>query len=617
LIEREQNRADAQGPQVSLAGHLKAQHAELVDRIAGAAFERGYSRYVPDLRASIASLVQGISDAIAAYISSENKTAYCPGEDFENDPLAALLRHEALVFRSHGVLAEVLFGLLQQCRVAYLARCLGADSENREVCQALLELCFDRLELSLVSAWTASGRDGQWHGPSDPESHGSPRELEQQAIELQIAHRVAERTKEIAATNEHLRRELDQRMRVEEERELYYRALLHSQKLEAVGSLAGGVAHDLNNLFQVIRFNVDLLRERADSAAFGLLEAINQATERAVGLVRQLLLFSRKQPMSRRVLDVGEVVRDLLRLLRRVMPENVRLFSEVEDKLPLVRADLSAVEQLVVNLIINARDSMPRGGTIHISVGRQRRVPPDRIRAASSMHQIAICVRDVGTGMPQEVLSRIFDPFFTTKNNGSGLGLSVVHGVVEEHGGWLEVTSTLGQGSCFTVYLPALDEAAQSDVATESVGQQGPRGNGEHLLLVEDEEVVRHALGRELTRHGYSVQAVGTGEEALAVYRRAPGHFDCVISDGLMPGMSGPEMVLEMLKDNGQQRAIFISGYAPTMECWKDLQCRGYRLLAKPFSAKELLSAVRETLEKEQESAAVSAREPHWARRDH
>jgi signal transduction histidine kinase/ActR/RegA family two-component response regulator len=605
LIEREQNRPEAQGQQVVPAGHFKAQHAELVDRIVGATSERGYSRYVPDLRASLESLVQGISEAIAAYISSEKKTAYCPGEDFENDPLAAFLRHEALVFRSHGVRAEVLFGLLQQCRKAYLTCCLDSGPQNREVRQALLELCFDRLEISLVSAWNASGRDGQWHEPSNRDLHGSSSELEQDAFERQIARRAAERTREIAATNDQLRRELDQRLRVEEERELYYRALLHSQKLEAVGSLAGGVAHDLNNLFQVVRFNVDLLRERADSAAFGLLEEINQVTERAVGLVRQLLLFSRKQPMSRRILDVGEVVRDLLRLLRRVMPENVRLFSEVEDKLPLVRADLSAVEQLVVNLIINARDSMPRGGTIHISVHRQRRVPPERIRAASSMYQIAICVRDVGTGMPQEVLSRIFDPFFTTKINSSGLGLSVVHGVVEEHGGWVEVTSALGQGSCFTVYLPALDEAAQNDGKTEVDSQQAPRGNGEHLLLVEDEEIVRHALGRELMRHGYSVQAVGTGEEALAVYRRAPGHFDCVISDGLMPGMSGPEMVLEMLKDNAHQRAIFISGYAPTMECWKDLQCRGYRLLAKPFGTQELLLAVRETLEKEQAGTAT------------
>jgi signal transduction histidine kinase/CheY-like chemotaxis protein len=616
LIEREQNRADAQEPQVSLAGYLKEQHAELVDRIAGATFERGYSRYVPDLRASLESLVQSISDAIAAYVSSEMKTAYCPGEDFENDPLAAFLRHQALVFRSQGVRAEVLFGLLQQCREAFLACCLDAGPKNHEVCQALLELCFDRLEVSLVSAWTASGRDGQRHGPSNSVLRSSSSDYDQEASELQIARRVADRIKEIAAVNEQLRRELDQRMRVEEERELYYRALLHSQKLEAVGSLAGGVAHDLNNLFQVVRFNVDLLRERADSAAFGLLEEINQVTERAVGLVRQLLLFSRKQPMSRRVLDVGEVVRDLLRLLRRVMPENVRLFSEVEDKLPLVRADLSAIEQLVVNLIINARDSMPRGGTIHISVCRQRRVPPERIRAASSMHQIAICVRDVGTGMPQEVLSRIFDPFFTTKSNSSGLGLSVVHGVVEEHGGWVEVTSAIGQGSSFAVYLPVLDEGVQSDVVAEIDGQRAPRGNGEHLLLVEDEEVVRHALGRELTRQGYSVQAVATGEEGLAVYRRAPGHFDCVISDGLMPGMSGPEMVLEMLKDNAQQRAIFISGYAPTMECWKDLQCRGYRLLAKPFSTKELLSAIRETLEKQPAGATATVREPHCARHD-
>jgi two-component system, cell cycle sensor histidine kinase and response regulator CckA len=391
---------------------------------------------------------------------------------------------------------------------------------------------------------------------------------------------------------------------------------LHSQKLEAVGSLAGGVAHDLNNLFQVLRCNVDLLRDRADSASFGMLEEIGEVTDRAVGLVRQLLLFSRKQPMARRNLDIGEVVRDLLRLLRRVIPENMRLYSEVEDKLPLVRADLSAIEQLVMNLIINARDAMPQGGTIHVSVCRQRRVPPERIRAASSMQQVAIYVRDVGTGMPQDVLTRIFDPFFTTKNRSSGLGLSVVHGVVEEHGGWVEVTSALGQGSCFAIYLPVIEPAATIEADGDIHEEQKYLGHGEHLLLVEDEEVVRRALSRELTRYGYSVQAVGTAEEALAIYRRAPGHFDCVISDGLMPGMSGPEMVLEMLEDNAQQRAIFISGYAPTMDCWQELQSRGYRLLAKPFASKELVSVLKETLEKEAQEPAVTVRAAHLAGRE-
>ncbi|HMA93561.1 MAG TPA: ATP-binding protein, partial [Polyangiaceae bacterium] len=396
-------------------------------------------------------------------------------------------------------------------------------------------------------------------------------------------------------------------------RELYYRALLHSQKLEAVGSLAGGVAHDLSNLLQVIRFNVDSLRERADRDSYGRLEEIGQVTERAVGLVRQLLLFSRKQPMARRVLDLGDVVRDLVRLLRRVIPENVRTHVEIDEHLPPVRADVSAIEQLLMNLMLNARDAMPNGGSIHVSVSRTRRVPPERIRIKSSMEQVALLVRDAGPGMAEDVLGRIFDPFFTTKVHSSGLGLSVVHGVAEEHGGWVEVSSVVGQGSCFAVYLPVAEEPSSAQ-DEESLGQTVCAGRGERLMLVEDDDVVRRALARELSRYGYTVQAVACGEEALKIYRRAPGYFDCVISDGLMPGVSGPEMVLDMLKVNPAQRAIFMSGYAPTLECWKDLQSRGYRLLAKPFGVSELVAAIRQTLDGDDDVQAPTVRASHLGR---
>lgn len=612
MIEREQHRADVQTLQVCLGAYLKEQQADLVDRITRTALERGYARYVPELRATLHALVHGISSVVAEFIASDEKTAFHPGEQFDRDPLVAFIRRETRALGARGVRSEVVVGLLQQCRDAYAACCRESSFGAQELCKALIALCFDRMELGLIAPWSELDRTSATYettrrADADVAGSSSPSETD---IEDVVEHRVTERFRELIAANEQLRRELDQRMRVEEERDLYYRALLHGQKLEAVGALAGGVAHELSNLFQVVRCNTDLLRERADRTSFGMLEEISQVTERAVGLVRQLLLFSRKQPMVRRVIDVGDVVRDLLRLLRRVMPENVRLFSEVEDKLPLVRADLSAIEQLVMNLIINARDSMPRGGTIHVNVSRQRRVPPERIRAASSMQQIGIFVRDVGIGMPEDVLTRIFDPFFTTKHHSSGLGLSVVHGVVEEHGGWVEVTSAVDQGSCFAIYLPVLDESLQTETVSDGSDEERYLGRGEHLLLVEDEEVVRRALGRELSRCGYSVQAVGTAEEALAIYRRAPGHFDCIISDGLMPGMSGPEMVLEMLKDNARQRAIFISGYAPTMDCWPELQSRGFRLLAKPFATRELVVALREAIEQEREMAALTLRTP-------
>jgi len=612
MIERGQQRASVNKLQVNLGAYLKEQQADLVDRIARTALERGYVRYVPDLQGTLHAIVRGISDVIAEFIASDQKTAFHPGEHFDRDPLVAFIRLAAQEFASRGVRSEVMVGLLQQCRDAYAACCRDSSFGGEALCGPLIALCFDRMELGLIAPSEQPGQTSAVHPAAkriEPDSMSEGNDMERGQPNANI-RQVELRLKELAVQNEQLRRELDQCARVQEEREAYYRALLHSQKLEAVGSLAGGVAHELSNLFQVVRCNTDLLRKRADSTSFGMLEEIGQVTERAVGLVRQLLLFSRMQPMVRRIVDVGEVVRDLLRLLRRVMPEHVHLYSEVEGKLPLVRADLSAIEQLVMNLILNARDAMPGGGTIHVNVSRQRRVPPDRIRAASSMQQIAIFVRDVGTGIPQDLLAQIFDPFFTTKSHGSGLGLSVVHGIVEEHGGWLEVSSAVDQGSCFGVFLPAVDEVSAVDAAQSLDSELEGYGKGEHLLLVEDEAVVRRALGRELLRFGYAVQAVGSAEEALAMYRRAPGHFDCVISDGLMPGLSGPEMVLEMLKENAEQRAIFISGYAPTVDCWPELLGRGFRLLPKPFSTRELVLALRETLEQGREKSAMTMRTP-------
>lgn len=609
MIEREQHQIDAHALHAKLVAFLRGHQEDLAERVARTAIERGYARYVPDFRVTLRAVVAGITEAIGSFVDSDKKSAFCPGENFNNDEVATFIRAEAQALLSRGVRAEVVFGLLQQCRLAYSEQCSEAELEHREVWEPLVEVCFERMEVGLVASWSGTifAESGQWLVA--PGAGRETLEVEpSEPAELDV------RVRELASMNETLRRELQHTQRVEQERELYYRALLHSQKLEAVGSLAGGVAHDLNNLLQVVRFNIDAMRERADRASFGMLDEMSQVTERAVSLVRQLLLFSRKQPMARRVLDVGDVVRDLLRLLLRVLPENMRIVPEIEEHLPPVRADVSAVEQLLMNLVINARDAMPQGGAIHVSVKRERRVPPERIRGKNGMDQVAILVRDAGPGIADEVITRIFDPFFTTKVHSSGLGLSVVHGVVEEHGGWVEVSSVVGQGTCFAVFLPVADEGASTETASEANKPASYIGHGERLLLVEDDDIVRRALARELTRYGYSVQAVANGEEGLNIYRRSPGYFDCIVSDGIMPGISGPEMVIEMLKTNANQRAIFMSGYAPTLDCWKDLQNRGYRLLAKPFGISELVAALRETLEQTEDLQAVTVRASHLAR---
>lgn len=613
MIEREQHRLDAHALHAKLIAFLREHEEDLAESVARTAIERGYARYVPELKQTLRTIVSGVTKAIGAFVDSDKKSAFCPGEDFDGDQLATFVRAESQALLARGVRVEVVFGLLQQCRLVYVQQCSEAELEQREVWQALVEVCFDRMEVGLVASWSnpVFAESGQWLVSHDPA--GTTRR-QPEPSELSEPARVDPRVRELSSINDTLRRELEQRQRVEEERDLYYRAVLNSQKLEAVGSLAGGVAHDLNNLLQVIRCNIDAMRERADRASFGLLEEMKQVTERAVVLVRQLLLFSRKQPMARRALDVGDVARDLMRMLQRVLPENTRIVSEIAEHLPQVRADVSAIEQLLMNLVINARDAMPCGGTIHVTIGHERRVPPERVRTKGCMDQVAIWVRDAGPGMDDEVLSRIFDPFFTTKVHSSGLGLSVVYGVVEEHGGWVEVSSVVGQGSCFTVYLPVVEEGAASGPPSTAEQVTNLVGRGERILLVEDEEIVRRTLARELTRHGYAVQAVPSGEEALKIFRRSPGYFDCVVSDGIMPGISGPEMVIEMLKSNAQQRAIFMSGYAPTLDCWKDLQSRGYRLLAKPFGIGELVAALRETLDYHEDLQAVTVRASHLAR---
>lgn len=396
----------------------------------------------------------------------------------------------------------------------------------------------------------------------------------------ELEMRVAERTAELKRTHEQL---------------------LHSQKLDAIGTLAGGVAHDLNNLLQVIGGYGELLEmdmSDADEARRSLVDQMVHASDRATSLVRQLLLFSRRQPMERRALDVNRTVENLSKMLRRVIGENVTIDLQLVPELPGIVGDEGSIEQVLMNLVVNARDAMPEGGVVTIRTEAAEFEPEGaQFPGIQPGSFVRVVVEDQGGGMHPETQQHIFEPFFTTKGagEGTGLGLSVVYGIVKEHDGWIDVYSEVGIGTTFKVYLPASREAGD-DACDErpTIGQL--RGAGERVLLVEDQDAVRAFISAVLTENGYEVHAAAAAEAALRVHAELGGRVDCVITDVVLPGMTGVQLAEVLLEAAPDQKILFISGYTANAAQWSRMRDRGYRLLPKPFSLLDLLRHVRDVL---------------------
>ncbi|MFQ5507879.1 MAG: PAS domain S-box protein [Leptospirillia bacterium] len=388
--------------------------------------------------------------------------------------------------------------------------------------------------------------------------------------------------------------------RAEAEKEQYQIQLLQAQKMEAVGVLAGGVAHDFNNLLTTISGYVELAMDKAganDNLNDDLM-AIRQAAERAAGLTRQLLMFSRKQPMLVASLDMSVRVDGLIKMLVRLIGEDVEIHPELALDLWPVNGDGMSIDQMIMNLAINARDAMPDGGrvTLHtdnVVLTEQMASAHPEARAGRF---VCVSVRDTGTGMEKEILSHIFEPFFTTKERGkgTGLGMSVAHGIAKQHGGWIEVESTLGEGSAFHIFLPAAHRPvpAPPPDLSEKTAPSGRSGNGQRVLVVEDETSLRRFAEVALTKNGYEVVACESLAQAREALENGENNFDLVFSDVVLPDGNGLQLARELRAETPNLPILLCSGYPDQKSGWSAIQEQRLAYLQKPYSLTQLLEAV-------------------------
>jgi signal transduction histidine kinase len=413
----------------------------------------------------------------------------------------------------------------------------------------------------------------------------------------ELEQRVRDRTAGLAEANQALRTQIAERKRLEAQ-------LIQSQKMESIGRLAGGVAHDFNNLLMAISGYTELVADTlpAEHEARDDLREIRKATARAAGLTQQLLAFARKQIMDPRVVDLAELVHDVEKLLGRLIGEHIEIVVELVPALGHARVDIGQIEQLLVNLAVNARDAMPEGGrlTIHVEniiLDEQAASMADDLRPGA---YIRLTVSDTGLGMDQQTLAQLFEPFFTTKDpgQGTGLGLATCYGIVKQHAGHITCTSAIGKGTTFDIYLPCVDETP-ADLPARADSRSLPRGT-ERVLLVEDEGAVRVLLGRVLRELGYQVVEMPDGEQALQ-YVRSHGdeRFELLLTDVVMPRMGGQKLAERLKSGDPALKVMYISGHIdhPTIsEGRREIEPL---VLTKPFEQQTLARRVREVLDTE------------------
>jgi signal transduction histidine kinase/CheY-like chemotaxis protein len=401
-----------------------------------------------------------------------------------------------------------------------------------------------------------------------------------------------------------------ERLGIQAERDELERHLHQSQRLESLGQLAGGVAHDFNNLLGVISnyaafVGEEVARQPLDErwqAVRNDIGQVQRAAEQAAGLTHQLLAFARQELIQPRVLNLNDVVQSVEQLLIRTLGEHVELIADLAADLPSVLADPGQIEQVLVNLAVNARDAMPQGGKLIIQTASadidgpthqedraqdQGEPPPGRY--------VALKVSDTGTGIPKEVLDRVFEPFFSTKpkGEGTGLGLATVYGIITQAGGHVRIYSEPGLGTSLTALLPMTEQ----DMAAATPPPPEPqRGQGQTVLVVEDEAAIREVTRRILARNGYHVVAAASGHEALNLLATRLEHIDVLLTDVIMPGMQGKEFADKVRVIQPAARVIFMSGYTQGLLGAQGVLEPGTHLIEKPFSEATLLTKLQEVL---------------------
>jgi two-component system cell cycle sensor histidine kinase/response regulator CckA len=380
------------------------------------------------------------------------------------------------------------------------------------------------------------------------------------------------------------------------------RQLRQAQKMDAIGQLAAGVAHDFNNILTVIQGHAGLLNQilGPEGRHHKSVDAIARASNRAAALIRQLLLFSRKQVLQSRNISLNDVIASTVSMLHRLVGEHISIELDPQDGLPAVHADVGMLEQVLVNFTVNARDAMPNGGRIHIStrLASVNRGPTREDDQARAGDYLCMAFTDTGCGMDSTVLKRVFEPFFTTKGvgKGTGLGLATVYGIARQHKGWIEVESEVGQGSTFKLFLPP--SAQPAEALNPDQPEQAGRPGSETILIAEDEAALRDMIAQVLTVQGYKVLTAASGVEALRVWENSPRNIDLLITDMVMPGgILGGELADRLMEANPRLKVIYTSGYSPGFAGKEPNLRAGTNFLPKPYELGRLTTVVRECLD--------------------
>ena len=412
------------------------------------------------------------------------------------------------------------------------------------------------------------------------------------------------RNNENIARAQIISQDITERKKAEEEKEKLQEQLLQTQKLKSIGTLAGGVAHDFNNILTVIIGLSQLILSRTEKSDpnYDNLKNILSTAERAAKLTKQLLLFSRKQDMDFEIISINDTINRLKKMLNRLIGENIKMHNQLSEELWPIRADENQIEQVITNIVINARDAMPDGGKLTITT-KNVIIKDNKSQSMPDIKPgkyIRLDIEDTGRGIEKEIQGKIFDPFFTTKGRakGTGMGLSVVHGIIKKHKGQIKVKSETGRGTKFKIFIPAIDrEISRSREPQKKKNLKKYQGQGETILIAEDDQPILKYLENIFSSYNYNFHKAGSGEEALDIFNREKDDIDLLISDVVMTGMNGVELADKLKEERPDLKVILSSGYSDRKIIKSKIKSRGYAFIRKPYNVNELLELIREILE--------------------